>query len=127
MGNATIFLYCLSVIFLIFASLDVNRFLRQNSQIQQTTATIAKIYKPTEAGTQKKKQGYWAALRYTVNGQIYTSEDRLPVAPTAKIGDEMRINYYTAHPKKLCVRKTKRLLLLLLIAIICFVIGYFLP
>ena len=124
MGSATLFLYCVSVVLLIWAALDVNRLLRQNSQIRQTTATIAKIYKPTAAGTQKKKQGYWAAVRYTVNGQIYTAEDRLPVAPTAKIGDEMRISYYTAQPKKLCIKKTKRLVLLLLNAIVCFVIGY---
>lgn len=119
-----IFLYCIAVISLIFALWNSIQVIQKRGRTNQTVGTISSIVSPNP-DTAKCRNSKWAKLTYRVNGQNYTSENRIQVPMSSEIGSKIKIRYDITQPNKLYSYSLSRVFVALVIALVCMIAAIF--
>lgn len=124
MTEETLFLYLIAAVSFLFAFYNAFRFFTKRSQTAQTTGTIISITSPNPE-TAKARNSKWAKVTYRVNGNSYTSQNRVQVPMTAQIGSSVTVRYDLKQPERLYSFSLTRIFVSVLIAGVCIVAAAF--
>ncbi|MSS77133.1 hypothetical protein FYJ26_01625 [Anaerococcus sp. WCA-380-WT-2B] len=118
------FIYISATILLILGLVDFGRSYILRNNTDYTSGKIISIWQPNPKSV-KKGNSKWAKFKYSVNGKIYVSKNKIQVPMNMQIGDRMKIKYSKKDHEKIYSFSLKRAIMLCIVSAMLFIVGKF--
>lgn len=119
MRGDVFFLVVIGGFSLAFAMYNLVCTLRTQHKSGVAVGVVAAVFMPNPA-TEKRLNSKWAEVRYSVDGKIYTSDNRVQIPMTLQVGDRIKVRYDTELPTHLYSFSFTRVFVALAVAAGCF-------
>ena len=119
MKKDVLFLIIIGCCALIFAVYNLVGVLGNRHKTAETNGVIVSVFMPNQVSNFRNSK--WAEVRYTVDGRVYTSENRVQVPLARQVGDTVRVRYDSENPGRLYSFSRIRVLAALAVAAASFI------